>query len=70
MFGLNVGCLSGIPEWNRARSIRYVSDTGGVFSEGVGFHTNIKYSKGNRVLHYCFQMILIIYTNMYMYDII
>lgn len=46
MFGLNPGCLTGIPEWDRYKSVRYVSDTGGVLSQGVGENTHVKYGVG------------------------
>lgn len=46
MIGLNPGCLTGIPEWDRYKSVRYVSDTGGVLSQGVGENTHVKYGVG------------------------
>lgn len=54
MFGLNPGCLTGIPEWDRYKSVRYVSDTGGVLSQGVGENTHVKYGVGKETLfHSC-----------------
>jgi hypothetical protein len=50
MVGLNPGCLSGIPEWDRYKSVRYVSDTGGVLSQGVGENTQVKFGAGKMVV--------------------
>lgn len=52
MFGLNPGCLTGIPEWDRYKSVRYVSDTGGVLSQGVGENTHVKYGVGDEIVCY------------------
>ncbi|XP_022328746.2 uncharacterized protein LOC111127789 [Crassostrea virginica] len=52
MIGLNPGCLTGIPEWDRYKSVRYVSDTGGVLSQGVGENTHVKYGVGDEIVCY------------------
>ncbi|XP_062584340.1 uncharacterized protein LOC134246086 [Saccostrea cucullata] len=52
MFGLNPGCLTGIPEWDRYKSVRYVSDTGGVVSQGAGENTHVKFGVGDEVVCY------------------
>ncbi|KAJ8308978.1 hypothetical protein KUTeg_013852 [Tegillarca granosa] len=51
MFGLNKCCKEfGGPIWDRLSSLRYCSDTGGIFSKGVGSRSDYPYGEGDEII--------------------
>lgn len=58
MFGLNECCKEfGGPMWDRLSSLRYCSDTGGIFTKGVGVRSDYPYGKGKRG-HFSYLVVL------------